>query len=149
MFETNKDKFWLRRLHTLGLAGNGATIVVLASFIPKTDGSLEFLYDNNHYFTPFIIGLFLAGIGAGLGEILENIESHKTHHEKLARESSENNGTNNSDDNSIETHTKSSALVRGNSFAARVYYELMRAALIASLIAFCTGLYSLIYISPK
>jgi len=149
MLNENKYRFLIRRIHTLGLDRNGAAIVLLASFIPKTGESLQFLHDNRGYFTPFVLGLLFAGAGAVFGEILENIDAHDKHHKKIVNDTNKAIDAGNRQKATIVNNIKSQGLTRGNALASRVYYEVMRAAIASALILFCIGLYSLIYVAPE
>lgn len=61
------DKYWMKRLYTLALAGNGAAVVLLGSFIknnPAQASPIIGLQNDIDYFVPFILGLLFCAVCA-------------------------------------------------------------------------------------
>ena len=51
------EPFWLKRTHTILLAGHGAALVLLANIFSNEDDSLVALRENIVLFIPFILGV--------------------------------------------------------------------------------------------
>ena len=61
------DQYWIRRLHTIALSGNGAALILLGTFMNKSDFPIQQIQASKQYFIPFIIGLVFALICAVTG----------------------------------------------------------------------------------
>lgn len=51
------EAFWLKRTHTILLAGHGAALLLLANIFSNEDDSLATVRENVVLFLPFIIGI--------------------------------------------------------------------------------------------
>lgn len=65
------DGFWTRRLNTMVIAGNGASLVVLSSYMNDGTMSLDAIQNHIFYFLPFITGLLLAAFAVFCGMMAE------------------------------------------------------------------------------
>ena len=54
------DDILLQKIQTLLLSGNGGALVLLGSFMNKSDTPIKSLQIEIMYFTPFIFGLIFA-----------------------------------------------------------------------------------------
>ena len=67
------EGFWLKRVHTLVLSGNGAALVLLGSFMGKSTAPIETLQASKAYFIPFLIGTLIAAVTAFIGVYVEEL----------------------------------------------------------------------------
>ena len=72
------DEYWIRRLHTIALSGNGAALVLLGTFMNKSELPIEQIQASKQYFIPFIVGLFFALICAVTGVTTSRAHELKT-----------------------------------------------------------------------
>ena len=81
--QTNVEGFWIRRLHTLMMGGNGAALVLLGSFIGKTDNPIPELQENIFYFVPFVVGIIFTALAAFVGVTIDETILQKAEMEKI------------------------------------------------------------------
>lgn len=82
---------WVKKMHTLSMAGNGAALLLLGSFMSKGANPVSLLQENKWYFAPFVIGIIVAGIAPVIGafdNVIEHAINETSSEEKiLARKS--------------------------------------------------------------
>jgi len=61
------DGFWIRRLQTYSISGNSAALLLLGSFMNKSDTPIAALQDEAAYFLPFVVGLLASIMAAVFG----------------------------------------------------------------------------------
>ena len=82
------DGFWIRRLQTYSISGNSAALLLLGSFMNKSDTPIATLQDEAAYFLPFVIGLLASIMAAVFGLSAEGSAS-KVERLKLRLENKE------------------------------------------------------------
>ena len=70
------DSFWVRRLNTMVVTGNGAALVLVANYTNNATTPLPLIQSNIVYFSPFLLGLLFAALAVFYGIAAERTMSN-------------------------------------------------------------------------